>query len=856
MSGDADGSNRPDAEVHRLLDELLALRPELRRRLLENLAPGDTGVVPPPVEPDTAPGSARETDGFGGTIPRGSGGHLLEQTSATRSSAGGEMIGPFRLLELIGSGGMGEVWLAEQIEPVRRRVALKVIKAGMDTTEVIARFESERQALALMDHPAIAKVLDAGKTPEGRPYFAMEYVAGIPLDRYCREHKLDTRERLELFVQVCEGVQHAHQKAILHRDLKPANVLVATIDDRPQAKIIDFGIAKATGQRLTDKTLFTQLGAFIGTPEYMSPEQAALTGQDVDTRTDVYSLGVILYELLTGSLPFPADDLRGGGIDELRRKIRETDPPTPSVRVSTLLRGDPKKLPPVQPAALARQLKGDLDAITMKALEKDRRRRYGSPSDLAADIQRHLEHRAVLARPASTTYRVSRYVRRHRLGVAIAAGLFLLLLGFGISTSLQARRIAREAATSQRVSSFLTQVFKISNPSESRANSVTARELLDKASADAEATLKEEPEVHARMLEVMGDAYRGLGAMATARSKYDETLALWKQVNGGRPNATTVNVAGNLAYTLYRLGKYDEAERTAKQAVADGEQVLKPEAPELLWALSSLAVVESAFGRNDEAIAVFRRIATARVRAQGPEHKDTLRARYNLAVALSQAHQFPESEKILRELQPIQARVLGPDSPEAATLAATLAHALNGQKKYAEGIAEMKRALDIATRSLGPDHPTTLTIMNNLGDDCVTAGQFAEGERYLRQALAGREKVIGPDHPWTFTTRLALASALLNQGKAQEVPPLILPWLDAAKAKIPAADPSLNIAYENLAVAALKTGQTGQAYEWLGKAVEAGYSTSDLKTDDDFASIRNEPRFVALVSSPPVQPKP
>ena len=361
-------------------------------------------------------------------------------------------IGPYKILEKIGEGGMGVVYVAEQERPLRRRVALKLIKLGMDTKQVLARFESERQALALMDHPAVAKVFDAGTTPDGRPYFAMEYVQGVPLTEYCDRHKLTTRARLELFRKVCDGVQHAHQKAIIHRDLKPSNVLVAIQDEKPMPKIIDFGVAKATAQRLTEQTVYTELGALIGTPEYMSPEQAEMTGQNIDTRTDVYSLGVMLYEMLVGALPFEPKELRSAGFDEIRRKIREDDPPRPSTRVSSL--GERSTITAknrqTDPSRLQSQLRGDLDWITMKALEKDRTRRYGSPAELASDLGRHLGDEPVLASPPSTVYRARKFVRRHRVGVAVTAAGVLVLLAFAVTMTVQTGRTAAERDRANR----------------------------------------------------------------------------------------------------------------------------------------------------------------------------------------------------------------------------------------------------------------------------------------------------------------------------------------------------------------------------------------------------------------------
>src|SRR5438874_526094 len=369
----------------------------------------------------------------------------------------GTTVGPYKLLEQIGGGGMGVVYMAEQLHPVRRKVALKIIKPGMDSGQVIARFEAERQALTMMDHPNIAKVLDAGTTDGGRPYFVMELVKGIPITDYCDRARLTTRERLELFTQVCHAVQHAHQKGVIHRDLKPSNILVTLHDDKPVPKVIDFGIAKATGQVLTDKTLFTNYAQMLGTPLYMSPEQAQISGLDVDTRSDVYSLGVLLYELLTGTTPFDKQRLREAAYDEMRRIIREEDPPKPSTRLSTM----GEKITAVSahrhtdPKHLSQLVHGELDWIVMKSLEKDRTRRYETANGLARDVERHLRDEAVQACPPSAGYRFRKFARRNKRGLVLVAGLAVMLLvaalSLAVSTYLVWREQGRTREANQRL---------------------------------------------------------------------------------------------------------------------------------------------------------------------------------------------------------------------------------------------------------------------------------------------------------------------------------------------------------------------------------------------------------------------
>ena len=396
----------------------------------------------------------------------------------------GTMIGRYKLLEKIGEGGFGVVYMAEQVEPVQRTVALKIIKAGMDTREVIARFEAERQAIALMDHPNIARALDAGATEAGRPYFVMELVRGIPITDYCDQNKLPTRERLQLFTKVCQAVQHAHQKGVIHRDIKPGNVLVTLHDGEPVPKVIDFGVAKALGQKLTAKTLFTAFNHMIGTPAYMSPEQAALSGLDIDTRADIYSLGVLLYELLTGVTPFDAETFRKEAMDEVCRMIRETEPPKPSTRLQTL--GD--KLTEVakhratEPAALNRLVRGDLDWIVMKCLEKDRQRRYETANGLAADVERHLSSEPIVARAPGNLYRFQKLVRRHKLAFgAGSAVLAILVIGLGVSTWLfvkekEARHVAiQEKKGAEQAREQTTEKLYDSYVAQARANRLSGQ---------------------------------------------------------------------------------------------------------------------------------------------------------------------------------------------------------------------------------------------------------------------------------------------------------------------------------------------------------------------------------------------
>ncbi len=696
-------------------------------------------------------------------------GSALDQTSAS-GSAPGAMIGPYRLLEIIGQGGMGEVWLAEQKQPVRRRVALKLIKAGMDTREVVARFQSERQALALMDHPAIAKVFDAGSTPQSRPYFVMEYVAGMPITDYCDKHKLTTRERLQLFIHVCDGVQHAHQKAIIHRDLKPSNILVSEIDGKPVPKIIDFGVAKATAQRLTAQTMFTRLGTLVGTPEYMSPEQAGAVGEDIDTRTDVYSLGVILYELLVGALPLDFRNLR---FDEVLNKVRDEDASKPSTKLRTL--GEQSTTAArnrrTEPRILARLLRGDLDAITLKAIEKERARRYGSPSDLRADIDRYLRNEAVTAHPPSVAYQVRKYIRRHRLGITIAAVFAVLLVSFAIAQTFQLRRTImerdradRERERATRVTDFMTGMFKIANPSQSRGNQVTAREILDKGSSEITTGLAREPELQAQMMQVMGTVYESLGLFSQAESLLRQAVQIRRRVLGP-DHPDTLRSQGDLSIALFQDGRYSEAENLQKQTLASLRRVLGPEHPDTLKSMNTLAVLLMAEGRYPEAEALARQAVDLRRRILGPEHPDTLKSLHNLALATRAQHRYPEAEVLFRQVVEIERRTLGPDHPLTLKTADNLITILDAEGHYADAEQLSLQSLEAERRVLGPDHPDTLHSMMGLGIILLHMGQYQKAEEQFREVRAVQSRVLGPDHPDTAASSYNLACVAVREGK-------------------------------------------------------------------------------------------
>jgi len=663
-------------------------------------------------------------------------------------------IGPYQLLQKLGEGGMGQVWLAEQTSPVRRKVALKLIKAGMYDDSVLRRFQTERQSLAIMDHPAIAKVFDAGATPDGQPYFVMEYVSGISITQYCDNKKLKVRDRLELFIHACEGVQHAHQKALIHRDLKPANILVVEVDGKPQPRIIDFGLAKSLTPYFGEDFGRTLFGALVGTPGYMSPEQADSGSLDVDTRTDVYSLGVILYELLTGSLPFDPALWKNLRFEEMLRHLREDDPVRPSTKVSSdrkssselaLARG-------IEPRQLASLLRGDLDWITLKALDKDRNRRYGSPSDLAADLSRYLHSQPVIARPASPGYVVRKYVRRHRYAVAFASTLVLLLAGFAILQAIELRRITRERDRADRIAAFMSNMFRISDPSAARGNSITVREVLDKASADIESSLNKDPQLQAKMMTVMGEVYHHLGLYPKAEALLKHALNTDRELLGDE-NPDTMAAGSGLGATLADAGKLAEAERLLRPLVEIQKRKLGRENRTTLIFMNLLASVLHGQGKFTDAEKMYREIIEVQRRVYGPDDRITLTVMSNLAGALSDSgSRSPEIVDLNQKVLEARRRVLGPDHPDTMQSMNNLGIALTVQHRTAEADALLKETLELRKRVLGPEHPETLGTMGSLADVYEQEHRYSEEEALRRQAFAIQLRILGPEHVDTISS--------------------------------------------------------------------------------------------------------
>ena len=712
------------------------------------------------------------------------------QLGETRPSPGiegpGVQIGPYRLLQQIGEGGFGTVFVAEQSGPVRRRVALKVIKLGMDSRQVVARFEAERQALALMDHPHIARVFDAGTAPSGRPYFVMELVNGQPITEYCDAHKLSIPDRLALFDQVCNAVQHAHGKGVIHRDLKPKNVLVGTQDEKPFAKVIDFGIAKATGGHLTEKTIFTEFQQLIGTPEYMSPEQAE-GSLDIDTRTDVYALGVLLYELLTGVTPFDPRALRSGGYAEIQRILRDVEPPRPSTRVSQLA-ATPSEIARARRAdshTLVGVLRGELDWIVMKALEKDRARRYETANGLAMDVRRYLSGEPVLAAPPSTAYRLQKFVWKHRVWGATAAAFVLVLVAGVVVSTWQAVRATRaealatmrlaeaqqQTAKAEAVNAFLQEMLSSVDPSQMKGRDVTVRQVLDEAAKKiVDGSLRDKPTTAAAVRTTLGQTYQALGLYPEAEPHFREALKLRQAL--GTNNADVAAGLANLASLLQDKGDFAGAEPLYRESLQIRRRVLGPDHSDVASVLNDLALLVKQRGDYVGAEAMYRESLAIKRKHPGEPDTSTALTLMNLGLALEDKGDLEGAEPLIRQSLEIRRARLGPAHPDVAQALSNLGALLQARGDLAGAEPLYRESVAIRRKLLGDKHPDLAVSINNLAMLLRARGDFTGAEPMAREALAMWRASLGDEHPNVAAGLMNVALVLQDRGDLASAEPL------------------------------------------------------------------------------------
>ena len=831
--------------VEPILDHALGLSGDEQRAYVEETCAGDAELLEVVVRLVGADADAE------GRFPESIGGAVAE-SDVTASVP--ESVAGYRVLRVLGQGGMGVVYLGEQSEPIHRQVAIKLLRPGMDTAQVIARFEAERQALAVMDHPSIARIIDAGATAEGRPYFVMEYVDGLPITEYCDRNQLSTRHRLELFRRLCAGVQHAHHKAVIHRDLKPSNVLVAEHDGIPVPRIIDFGIAKATGGRWSDRSPVTEHGLLIGTLEYMSPEQADPGGATVDTRADVYSLGAMLYELLTGTRPFEPGELRHAAVAEVLRKILDDDPPRPSERLSTLggLSADLAVKRRTTAPHLRRELSGDLDWITLCALEKNRDRRYGSPEALSADIGRYLADEPVTARPPSAAYRARKFVRRHRFGVIVASailgGLVLAVAGLGVSLARVRRAEAaatREAAAKSEVAAFLIGLFQASDPREARGAPLTADELLQRGAERIRDEFGDQPELQSELLEILGRVYMSKGLYSDAESLLDDALRVRREVLD-LDNERVVELKGALAGVYWYQGRFEEAMVAVTEARDLETRLTGGDTVPAYTAMHTMALLHYSRGQFEAAISAGEEALDGLRRLRGAEDPKTLTAMATLSAALRQAGRVEDAARLGLEAYEIRKRTLGPDHPETLRSANNVAIAYREEGRLEEALALHQETLAIKIRVLGESHIDTVSSRTNVGLALLDLGRLEEAEQMLTLALRIQSEERGLDHPATLEPRFSLANTLKAMGRLDEAEAHYIAILELARRISPTHSAIGSTLYE-WAGLEIARGRFPAALDHLQELVDAGWG---LDPDDPaLGPLHGEPRFEAMIGS-------
>lgn len=749
-------------------------------------------------------------------------GNLLANESAQESIHGifpGTQIGPYRLVKQIGEGGMGTVWQADQEQPVRRSVALKIIKAGMDTEEVIRRFEAERQALAMMEHPCIAKVLDAGATVTGRPYFVMELVDGIPITKYCNRHHFDAVQRLKLFTVVCRAVQHAHQKGIIHRDIKPSNILVGESDGEPLVKVIDFGLAKATEREIFEQSMYTAHGQLVGTPAYMSPEQADPACIDIDTRTDVYALGVLLYQLLTGLTPIDTSELRSAGFAEIQRVIREKDPPLMSQRFGS---SDHDSITAAEnrnsdSKRLSQLLRGDLDLIVMKSLEKERNRRYDSPSQFAEDVERFLNNEPIEARAPSAAYRFKKLVRRNKALVAtvsvVAAALILgtvvsasqaIIADRALKSEQRANAVAqRRLEQLEKVNETLGSIFRDLNPGDEEKGGMPLREQLSNRLTEVSGSIDEEAigdrELVASLQLTISEAQRQLdnhedalrlaekaaktfaeelgpehpntlaaimniGLSQVGFGNYTEAIEALEQVYSvrlktlGPDDEATLEAQSRLARCFGEAGRMQEGIALQEDAYDKMRRILGPQHAKTIDSLNFLSVQVWHFGEDEQrALELHELVLEMRLEQLGEKHFKTIFAKANLANVLGSLGDNDRSAQLLNEaVEDIIANV-GNDHDLTVELRGRLAFTMLASGDEEEGFKLLEATVEQIAKRRGESHPQTLIYMNSLAYNYEQHGRLQSAVKLHAETLAKREATLGADHLDTLTSRCNLA---------------------------------------------------------------------------------------------------
>jgi eukaryotic-like serine/threonine-protein kinase len=777
---------------------------------------------------------------------------LNEATDDRFGAMTGKRIGAYRLIEVCGRGGMAVVWLAERDDQqFRKRVAVKIVQPRSDGEEILRRFYNERQTLAALDHPNIVKLLDGGSTEEGWPYLVMEYVEGTPIDQYCDRLKLSVDERLSLFQSVCAAVHHAHQNLVIHRDLKPGNILV-TKDGIP--RLLDFGIAKVLNPEYVQATLVTRADWHPMTPEYASPEQ--VRGETISTATDIYSLGVLLYRLLCGCRPYRAT---AGSWLDLGRQICDEEPENPSAAIyrEKDLSADPSSSAEAVSEArntnlkeLRRRLRGDIDAIVLKALRKESAERYRSVEQVSADIFRYLHHEPVIATAGTTGYRIKKYVRRHRVGVGAAAALLTVLVAFAVIQAAELRRITRERDRANRITDFMTNMFRVSDPSETRGNSVTAREILDKAAKDVGSGLARDPELQAQMMFVMGQVYNRLGLYSAGRVLLQQAYDQQGRVLGPH-HEDTLRTARALGWNLERSGHDVEAEKLQRQTLAADRRVYGSDNIETLSVINDLTWTLQQLGQYAEAEKLAREALEAEQRLLGTKNSVTLQVMANLGSILTKEGRYTEAETIQRENMNIRREAFGADSSDVLSAMNNLGITLRHEKRLADAEQLYREMLETCRRVMGPEHPLTLRAMNNLGNILGDENKNSEKEQLHREILAIRLRTLGPEHPETLSTMANLADALASQQKYDEAAKLARQALDTRLRILGPDHPDVGESEYTLVMIDAATGKYDDAISILREAVTHGFSAEGdlaLSSDPALSKLHRDPRFVTLTA--------